>query len=73
MKKGWKIFLVIVASLIVISGIIIPFLPYILKMNPAYGTPSFEFPFENPDEIVGLSAYNILIGVNRENIIMVLI
>ncbi|HUU79038.1 MAG TPA: hypothetical protein VMX55_11890 [candidate division Zixibacteria bacterium] len=60
MKKGMKIFLVTGISLLVLTGIVIPILPFMLGWNPTYGTPSFEFPFENPDEIVRLRGYNLI-------------
>ena len=55
-----KIFLIISISLIVLTGIIIPLLPFMLGWNPAYGTPSLEFPFENSDEIIRLRSYNLI-------------
>ena len=58
MKKGLKIFLITCVSLLVITGIIIPLLPFMFGWNPAYGTPSLDFPFENPNDIIRLAAYN---------------
>ena len=46
MKKKWKIVLVVISSLVILAGIIVPLMPYILGWNPAYGTPAIEFPFE---------------------------
>ena len=57
MKKRWKITLVVLSSLVIIAGIIVPLMPYILGWNPAYGTPAIEFPFENPEDITSISAY----------------
>ncbi|MFW9921910.1 MAG: hypothetical protein ACFFDW_01330 [Candidatus Thorarchaeota archaeon] len=58
MKKGLKITLIVFLSVGIISGIIIPLLPFMLGWNPAYGVPEFEFPFENPDDIVKIAAYH---------------
>ena len=58
MKKKLKIILISCASIITILGVTIPILPFMLGFKPAYGVPSFDFPFENPDDIVHLSAYH---------------
>ncbi|MFW9924650.1 MAG: hypothetical protein ACFFDW_15315 [Candidatus Thorarchaeota archaeon] len=60
MKKGVKIFLVIFCSLIVLLGIFIPILPFIMRWDPAYGTPTLEFMFENSEDIVRLRGYNLI-------------
>ena len=60
MKKGVKIFLIIFLSIIILVGIIVPLLPYMLRLQPAYGAPSFEFPIAEP-----------MIGVNLVYFIMV--
>ena len=57
MKKKWKITLVVISSLVILAGIIVPLMPYMLGWNPAYGTPAIEFPFEDPNDIVSISAY----------------
>ena len=57
MKKSVKIFLITSTIILIIAGIIIPVLPYILGFNPAYGEPVFEFPMDEPVDVVGLSAY----------------
>jgi hypothetical protein len=58
MKKRVKIILFIIAGLVVISGIIIPLLPFMWGWNPAYGTPSLEFPMGDQMNITKLAAYN---------------
>jgi murein DD-endopeptidase MepM/ murein hydrolase activator NlpD len=58
MKKGVKIFLIVLVSLTIVSGIIIPLVPFMIGFNPAYGTPSLEFPFTEPMNITKLSGYN---------------
>lgn len=58
MKKGVKVFLIVMLSLTITSGIVIPLLPYILRFNPAYGAPSLEFPMIEPLNVTSLSAYH---------------
>ncbi|NHK32337.1 MAG: peptidoglycan DD-metalloendopeptidase family protein [Asgard group archaeon] len=60
MKKRGKITLIVFSSLIILAGIIIPIFPFIMRWNPAYGAPSLEFPFENPDDIIWLRGYNLI-------------
>ncbi|MBN1327855.1 MAG: M23 family metallopeptidase [Candidatus Heimdallarchaeota archaeon] len=58
MKKRGKIILLIFSSIVILTGITIPLLPFILQFQPAYGTPVFEFPVAEPLNITRLSAYN---------------
>ena len=58
MKKGVKIFLIALLSLTIISGIVIPLLPYMLRFQPAYGAPSLEFPLAEPMNVTRLAAYH---------------
>ncbi len=60
MKKGVKITLIVLSSILIVTGIIIPTLPFMMKWDPAYGTPVLEFPFENPDDIIWLRGYNLI-------------
>jgi hypothetical protein len=58
MKKWLKITLLIIVSLVVIAGIVVPLVPFMLQWQPAYGTPSFSFPLAEPLNVTKLSAYN---------------
>ncbi|MHA1125134.1 MAG: M23 family metallopeptidase [Candidatus Heimdallarchaeota archaeon] len=58
MKKGVKIFLIVLLVITIISGIVIPLLPFMLRLNPAYGPPTLEFPIADPMNITKLAAYN---------------
>lgn len=60
MKKRGKILLVVFGSFIVLTGIIVPILPFMLRWNPTYGVPTLEFPFENPDDVIWLRGYNLI-------------
>lgn len=57
-KKRGKIILITITGIIILAGILVPIMPFMLGWNPAYGTPSFEFPMENISTVVGMSAYN---------------
>ncbi|MHA1738745.1 MAG: M23 family metallopeptidase [Candidatus Heimdallarchaeota archaeon] len=58
MKKGVKIFLIVLLCITIVSGIVIPLLPFMLRLQPAYGAPSLEFPIAEPMNITSLAAYN---------------
>ncbi len=60
LKKGAKITLIVFGSILLVTGIIIPTIPYMMNWDPAYGTPVLEFPFENPDDIIWLRGYNLI-------------
>ncbi|NHJ84443.1 MAG: M23 family metallopeptidase [Asgard group archaeon] len=58
MKRSVKIILISSLVVIILSGMIIPLLPYMLNFQPAYGTPGLEFPIVEPLNVTSLSAYN---------------
>jgi hypothetical protein len=60
MRKHRKRALIACSSLLIISGIVFPLLPFMLRWNPTYGAPTLEFPFENPDDIIRLRGFNLL-------------
>ncbi|HUT80770.1 MAG TPA: hypothetical protein VMZ29_06150 [Candidatus Bathyarchaeia archaeon] len=60
MKKGRKIALIVFCSLIILTGIVTPILPFMMGWSPAYGVPMLEFPFETSTDIVRLRGYNLI-------------
>lgn len=54
MKKSLKAFFIIIS---VIGTLFLAF-PFIVGLDPAYGTPIFEFPIEQPLNITKISAFN---------------
>lgn len=58
MKKGLKKVLKGILIIISVAGTLFLVFPFIIGFDPAYGTPVFEFPIEQPLNITKMSAFN---------------